>query len=195
MKISKGQSLLIRYVELLIKPKERIGMVINARPDFLEGLEYDIYFSDRKKAIEFNGDQHYVNTKTYGSCEAQIKRDRRKLDLSKKCGVFLVSIDACHLNQKRMLGLMYCLRFTGCHNLQKKHSAELAILDREASEYRKHLMKNFPQITTVYNPRNRSRMIADVLAGRYDRQGFQPGDKHNWVTSSKNNRTTHERFP
>jgi hypothetical protein len=51
------------------------------RPDFLEGLELDIYIEDIKVGIEYQGIQHYKPVKHWGGEEALKKvkaRDRKK---------------------------------------------------------------------------------------------------------------------
>lgn len=72
------------------------------RPDFLinpdtgHRLEYDCYNSELKIAAECNGEHHYVYPnkyhKTVEEFENQVKRDRHKLQLSDKNGVYLLTV-------------------------------------------------------------------------------------------------------
>lgn len=58
--MSYGQSLLKQYLSLILGP----DLIEDARPDFLMGLELDIFVPRLRLAFEFQGDQHFVDTET-----------------------------------------------------------------------------------------------------------------------------------
>jgi hypothetical protein len=89
----KGQEIAQIYVEYLLAEKP----LVNYRPDWLCGLEYDMFFPENKVAIEFQGDQHYIPIFGEESLESQIERDRKKRELSLINNVKLVTFDICHL--------------------------------------------------------------------------------------------------
>lgn len=63
------------------------------RPDFLGGLELDVYIEDLKIGIEYQGIQHYKPIKHWGGKEALEKvkgRDKRKKMICKQLGISLV---------------------------------------------------------------------------------------------------------
>lgn len=66
------------------------------RPDWLEGLELDLYLPGRRLAIEYQGQQHFHPIKAWGG-EAALRelqaRDARKADLCLALGIRLVPID------------------------------------------------------------------------------------------------------
>ena len=62
------------------------------RPDFLEGLEYDIYLPALKTAIEYQGYQHFQPIACWGGengLKELKKRDKRKARLSEQNGIRL----------------------------------------------------------------------------------------------------------
>jgi len=66
------------------------------RPDWLEGLELDVYLPGRKLAVEYQGQQHFHPIKAWGGEGAlrQLQaRDARKLQICREAGVHLVTID------------------------------------------------------------------------------------------------------
>lgn len=163
---------------------EKTDIEINARPEFLDGLEYDIYFPLKKSAFEFNGDQHYVDTDTFGSCTKQKERDGRKRYLSRKNGIKLITVDACHLRHETLLKLLYSMGFKHVRQLSRKNKDALILLDSESSAYRLDLIGKFPNVTTVYSHLNRRRKQADSISGRYDKVGYKKG-RRNWSSSDK----------
>lgn len=63
------------------------------RPDFLEGLELDIYIEELKVGIEYQGIQHYKPIKHWGGAEALEKgkeRDRKKKQICKDQNIPLI---------------------------------------------------------------------------------------------------------
>lgn len=65
-------------------------------PDFLEGLEIDIFIKDLNIGIEYQGIQHYRPIKHWGGKESLYKlrkRDQRKKKICDKLGVKLIYFD------------------------------------------------------------------------------------------------------
>ncbi|TEU14037.1 MAG: hypothetical protein E3J21_17065 [Anaerolineales bacterium] len=63
------------------------------RPEFLEGLELDIYVPELGIGIEYQGVQHYQPVKHWGGEEALKKckeRDSRKREICKRLGMELI---------------------------------------------------------------------------------------------------------
>jgi len=81
-------------VNKLFEDKEVI-VTHHFRPNFLDGLELDIYFeyNEKKVGIEYQGKQHFEPIEYFGgeeSFKGVVERDKRKKDLCKKNGVQLI---------------------------------------------------------------------------------------------------------
>lgn len=66
------------------------------RPDWLNGLELDIYIPERRMAIEYQGQQHFHPIEAWGGSAglaAVRARDAKKARACKKQGILLVTID------------------------------------------------------------------------------------------------------
>lgn len=79
------------------------------KPEWLDGLELDIFIEELKIGIEYNGIQHYKPLDHWGGQEAFKKtkeRDARKAQLCKENGILLIvfkydeSIDEANIRQK-----------------------------------------------------------------------------------------------
>lgn len=67
----------------------------HCRPNFLEGLEIDIYIPELKLGFEYNGIQHYKPVEHWGgekSLKKQQMRDKRKQQLCNQNDVKLIII-------------------------------------------------------------------------------------------------------
>lgn len=95
----KGQEIAQIYIEYLLAEKP----LVNYRPDWLCGLEYDMFFPKHNVAIEFQGDQHYIPIFGKESFESQIERDEKKRELSRINNVKLITFDICHLNARAVV--------------------------------------------------------------------------------------------
>ena len=65
----------------------------HARPDFLDGLELDIYIPEEEVGVEYQGKQHYKPVEHWGGeegLEKRQERDKKKKQLCKQHGVELV---------------------------------------------------------------------------------------------------------
>ena len=85
-----SETILYYIVKNLLSDKE---IVRHYRPDFLEGLELDIYIPDLRLGIEYQGIQHYKPVEHWGGEEAlehNKLRDKRKRDLCVSLGIDLV---------------------------------------------------------------------------------------------------------
>jgi hypothetical protein len=66
------------------------------RPDWLEGLELDIYIPSLQLGIEYQGQQHYQPISIWGGKDALIalqERDERKINLCKALDITLMEVD------------------------------------------------------------------------------------------------------
>ncbi len=66
------------------------------RPEWMDGLELDVYLPARRLALEYQGQQHFRPIKAWGGEEAlgQLKtRDARKAEICRQAGVHLVTVD------------------------------------------------------------------------------------------------------
>jgi len=89
---STGESILFEIVKRIF-PCEAIHRC--SRPDFMQGLEFDVFLPGRRLAFEFQGQQHYEPVEHWGGIGALRdlrERDKRKRRLCKKRGVNLVEI-------------------------------------------------------------------------------------------------------
>lgn len=89
---STGESILFQIVKRIF-PREPVHRC--SRPDFLEGLELDVFLPSRSLAFEFQGQQHYEPVEHWGGSSALEdlrKRDKRKRTLCKKHGIGLIEI-------------------------------------------------------------------------------------------------------
>lgn len=81
---------LFRLVRTLLAPR---NVVHHYKGDELFGLEYDIYVSDLRLAIEYQGEQHFQNVSNWGGAEVLARRkenDERKRRLSARHAIDLV---------------------------------------------------------------------------------------------------------
>lgn len=81
-------------VNKLFEDKE-VVVTHHLRPDFLDGLELDIYFeyNGNKVGIEYQGKQHFEPIEYFGGEESfkdVVERDKRKKNLCEKNGVQLI---------------------------------------------------------------------------------------------------------
>ena len=143
--MSYGQSLLGEFLSEMM-PYNRVE---NHRPAWLYGLELDFYFPELSLAIEFNGDQHYYDTTSFGSPDRQIINDNKKKILCAKNDINLCSVVASDLEYTRLVGV---LKRTSKHRttINKiikeavvKNKEQLSILNKSAIRYRSSLIKSY----------------------------------------------------
>jgi hypothetical protein len=88
-----NESLLFQIVSGVL-PNREIQRQI--RPDWLDGLELDIFVPAEGLGIEYQGQQHFMPIGAWGG-EAELRvtqeRDRRKAELCKQLGLLLVHVD------------------------------------------------------------------------------------------------------
>jgi len=88
-----SETLLFRIVDRMFKDQE---VLHHHRPQWLEGLELDIYVPGLKMGFEYQGQQHFHPVEVWGG-KGALKltqlRDQRKRDLCAEAGVKLVEID------------------------------------------------------------------------------------------------------
>jgi hypothetical protein len=88
-----SETLLYQIVSRLVRP-ERV--LRHFRPDWLEGLELDLYLPDRRLAIEYQGQQHFYPIAAWGGIGALKglrRRDAKKARACQQNGVRLVTFD------------------------------------------------------------------------------------------------------
>lgn len=94
-KIGEGwvsETMMFKIVEDIFNTHKCIR---HCRPDFLEGLEIDIFIPELKIGFEYNGVQHYKPVSHWGGEESfrrQQDRDKRKKELCKQNNVELIII-------------------------------------------------------------------------------------------------------
>lgn len=89
-----SESQLFRKLEAAF-PNEVVQQHVH--PVFLGQQHYDVYFPERKIAIEYQGEQHYRPIEHFGGEEAFKKgqiRDERKRNLSKQNHILLIEVSA-----------------------------------------------------------------------------------------------------
>lgn len=88
-----GETILFKIIKEIF-PNEEI--IRHYRPDWLEGLELDVYLPKLKIGLEYQGQQHYKPVKIWGGATAlkkQQERDLRKKKICKDKKVALLIID------------------------------------------------------------------------------------------------------
>jgi len=87
-----GESILANIVKNIFPSRD---ILRNYRPEWLEGLELDVFVSDKNIGFEYQGQQHYRPMKHWGGEEAfkrGLERDERKRHICKALGVELIEI-------------------------------------------------------------------------------------------------------
>lgn len=85
---------LLYYIVCKIYPDSEIHR--HRRPDWLEGLELDIYIPELNLAFEYQGQQHFHPIEAWGGEEALLElqeRDKRKAKICIDKGVHLITVD------------------------------------------------------------------------------------------------------
>lgn len=95
-KVGEGwvsETMLFQILHRILPEQE---VIRHYHPDWLEGLELDIYFPALQLAFEYQGQQHFHPIRTWGGqkgLEVLRNRDARKAEICKRLGVCLVTID------------------------------------------------------------------------------------------------------
>ena len=95
-KISEGWITETMVYKLIHELLPNCEIVRHHRPDWLEGLELDIYIPSFKLGIEYQGQQHFKAIKVWGGEKALKElqaRDSRKTKLCSKLGISLIYIN------------------------------------------------------------------------------------------------------
>ncbi|MCI5227256.1 MAG: hypothetical protein D3918_11535 [Candidatus Electrothrix sp. AX2] len=85
---------ILKNIVKKIFPNEKV--IHHYREAWLEGLELDVFVSERKIAFEYQGKQHYEPVEVWGGKEAltrQQERDSKKEQLCEENGVILIHVD------------------------------------------------------------------------------------------------------
>lgn len=167
--MSYGQNLLKQYLNLLITNKI---LNINYRPDWLFGMELDIFYPELGLAFEFQGHQHFAPSESFGNCVDQKNRDKLKKKLCEDNQIILVVIDASELEYTR---LIFRLKQAGgkLKRLNKKlkfirkklDKESLRRLNHECIKYRKILRENFDDVTSY---RKKTKLRKNAMKKAFD---------------------------
>lgn len=88
-----SETTLFKLIKQIYKDKE---VVFHSRPNWLQGLELDIYIPEERLAIEYMGKQHYEPVSFFGGEESflsLVERDKRKKDICIKNDIVLIHFD------------------------------------------------------------------------------------------------------
>lgn len=95
-KVGEGwvtETMIYKLIRGLLPDRE---ILRHHRPDWLQGLELDIYIPSLKLGIEYQGQQHFMAIKAWGG-EKAFKdlqaRDRRKAEICSSLGVTLIYVE------------------------------------------------------------------------------------------------------
>lgn len=95
-KVGEGwvsETMLFQILQRILPEQE---VIRHYHPDWLDGLELDIYFPTLQLALEYQGQQHFHSIKAWGGEKAlgELRnRDKRKEEICKRLGVCLITID------------------------------------------------------------------------------------------------------
>ena len=106
--MSRGQTLAIAFMTKWFRQPAHTDY----RPDWMEGLELDAYWPDKKLALEFDGDQHSVPVFGEGAFMAQKYTDKRKRKICRDLNIILIRLEAGDLSKsgvKRRIKMYFCM--------------------------------------------------------------------------------------
>jgi hypothetical protein len=115
------------------------------RPEWMHGLEIDLWFPAIGLGVEFQGDQHYMPVYGHKALFRQRLHDTIKKDIAKNRGIALICVKAIDLEYGR---LTMKLKTAGKKILSPMRKMnpdydKLRELNKRATEYRKTLVANF----------------------------------------------------
>lgn len=159
-KASYGQTLLKRFMAEML-PGEPLE---NHRPDWLMGMELDLFWPLFNIAIEFQGDQHYLPVYGRGSLQSQQARDKQKKAICDDRGIFLIRVDAIDLQHSVLSRKLKAAfrkleggrRHGGRFGIRKRDKNALRRLNKEAIAYRITLKERFGSPTAYRKGNTRS---------------------------------------
>jgi len=116
-KVGEGwvsEALLSKLISRLLPEHE---VIRHHRPQWLEGLELDIYVPNLRLGIEYQGQQHFHAVEAWGGQTALArvqKSDARKLELCRLAGVSLLTVDYTEpLTEEYVSTLLACVVHSG----------------------------------------------------------------------------------
>ena len=90
-----NETLLFSIIRSIFTDFNDSEFIRHYRPNWLEGLELDIYIKRLNLGVEYNGQQHYNPIEYFGGLDShreQVERDRRKARLCKERGLNLLIV-------------------------------------------------------------------------------------------------------
>lgn len=140
---SYGQTLMRRYLELMFDAKA----LEDYRPDWMGGLELDLFWPEASFAVEFQGDQHFVPSFGIDALLKQKENDARKRQICAQRGITLLRLAAIDM-EYTLLYRKLKAPFKGKHRIlsfikRPWIRRQLKALNREAVAYRATLVENY----------------------------------------------------
>lgn len=207
--MSYGQDLLLRFLKELIPAQP---MEINYRPDWLHGMEIDIFYPLIHLGFEFQGQQHFVPTDRFGDCLSQKYRDKNKKLLCKEMGIRLETVDASELEYTRLRRKLKVCRGSLCglypnDKLRIRKSVikipylqnceTLRSLNKESTKYRRTLSESHNDVTVYKKKYNkRKNAVKEAYESYKDNNPNSPSVRQNqreynidrWINVIKNSK-------
>ncbi len=156
---SYGQTLIKEYLTLMLD-KEPLE---DYRPEWLHGLELDLFWPDLGFAVEFQGDQHFIPAYGQSALFRQRRNDKSKGRTCETLGIYLMKVDAMQLEYTR-LNRMMKKAFPEPHFRRlikrKEIRSRLRLLNKKAIAYRKSLKASFGSPTAHKKGESRKRARA-----------------------------------
>ncbi len=100
---SYGQTLLADYLWALTGQRP----TIDAKPEWAQLLELDLFYPQWDLAVEFQGQQHYVPTYGGNALRRQQMADKRKRDLCEANGILLIRLDLVDLRHPQLTDAIF----------------------------------------------------------------------------------------
>lgn len=141
---SYGQQLCGKWLKAIVP----FNYLENHRPSWLYGMELDFFFPELNLAVEFNGDQHYINTEAFGDCRTQQNRDRRKKEICKQRNICIVVLRAFDLTNSALRCKFKKILKSAGFKIKPCNQKEKIFLDQESAQYRRLLFEKFNSKTS-----------------------------------------------
>lgn len=167
-RINYGQGLLKEFLGLILyeTPME------NYRPEWLFGMELDLFYPKSRLAFEFQGDQHF-EAGIFGDraeLSKQQWRDARKLDICKSRRITVCAVIASELSINVLIGKISGRRKLWRNLVSRKLIKDLSFVKEAASplrnesiKYRAVLRQNYDSATACYKHKRNEAMLRNIV--------------------------------